>query len=418
MKKKRKNSNYHGASTVQAPVGSKNRTMVVAVAAMIGIIIIAGLILGIVAIARTAGAVVSYDGVSFDKGVTSYLIAYYKNEYLTTLIRNGYDAYDDPEFWESAYLGATSHGDRLMDETVSFLRSMAAGNYLFDRYSSLTKKDKAKLENSIAEVLDYKAEGSKAKFNELAEPMGFNYRDFVVATEIIYKASAAYKIIYGEDGANLAAGADPAGCDEYFGIYSHVKLLFIRTSTEFVIDEDGNRVKDDNGNDTLRDLSDAEKSEREADIAAIDAAINAYYENTDGQMSPEFLDSFYKKYSYDDDQRLLTGYYFSPYSDFSSEFSEAMPGVVDNALGIEVGDYSKVELDFGVCYIYKCENGERDYTKNAYSEFFTDFYEKASAALYGGALNNIGKEIKVDADLGGLDPVYIPYNVTLVAKYS
>lgn len=419
--KNKKNSNYKGAkvaSNKKNAKASQNKKLVVALCAFVGVVLVLGIILGSVALSRSAGSVVSYEGVYFDKGVTSYLIAYYKTEYLTKLIRQGVNAYDDEEFWKSSYRGVTKYADDFRDECIEYLRTLAAGNYVFDRYTTLTKKDKAKLENSINEVLDYKADGSKARFNELAEPMGFNFRDFKVATEIIYKAMAAFKVLYGENGANLSAGADPQGCDDYFANYSHVKLLFIRTNDDFVIDEDGNRVKDDEGNDELRELTQDEKDERAYDMELIDAAIAAIEENGDGQMSPEYFDSFYDKYRYDTDARIVGGYYFSAYSEFSEEFSNQFYDVVSVSLGMGIGEYAKVECNFGYCYIYKLENGEWDYAKSTYSEFFTDFYSDASEALYGTTLATISKDVKVHDTLRGIVPYTIPYNEDLVAYYS
>ena len=60
------------------------RLIVVSVAVFLGAVLLFGVILGTVALVRSIGAVVSYQGVAIDKGSASYLAATYKNVFLRT----------------------------------------------------------------------------------------------------------------------------------------------------------------------------------------------------------------------------------------------------------------------------------------------------------------------------------------------
>jgi hypothetical protein len=116
------------------------------------------------------------------------------------------------------------------------------------------------IDRQIEETLSYRAGGSKAEFNKKTEAMGFDFSDFCEAQEILYKAERAGVAIYGENGEVLASDSYLGLCNNYLkNHYSHVKLLFIRTRDDFAVDEDGNRIEGDEG-DELRDLTEAELS--------------------------------------------------------------------------------------------------------------------------------------------------------------
>jgi hypothetical protein len=182
--------------------GKNKKITLIAVSALLAVVLIAGGILIAVSEIRQARACISYKGLTMDEGVTSFLTASFKYDYLVYLKQEAgvYEALDTPEFWGKYAIGNNTYGEALEQECELYLKQVAAGAYLFDRYSRMTSSDKAELKKACSDVLEYHAAGSESVFNRMAEPMGFDYSDFVKGSELLYKAKRAQTSVYGEDG--------------------------------------------------------------------------------------------------------------------------------------------------------------------------------------------------------------------------
>ena len=279
--------------------------------------------------------------------------------------------------------------------------------------------DEEAIKSAVRSRIEYLFDGDMEEFEAVARTMGFDYNDFLEGTKMLYKYSNAKAAIFGADGSNLVGAY--ADCDKYFEEYSHVKLLFIRTESEYVTDESGNRVLGSDGKDKTEPLNSAEKDKRIKDIAAIDAAIAALESGDNFQMSAEYFDSFLEKYSYDKEFDM-GGYYFAPASEYTALYYEAIDGkaiykdIAEAALEADIGDFVKVEYEDGVCYVYKYEREQYAYAKERYEEFFEDFYSDAATYLFPEILGLLSDEVTVKDRFYDIDPVYIPYNTYIVAK--
>ncbi len=403
----------------------------IVICVILALILLLGIVLGTVSIVKEALAVVSYSGITMDGGVASYLKATYKVKFIEKLKRQlqGKDVNvtDTNYFWSLVADGYqdTTYGDLLERDVEKYVRSVAVGAYLFDRYSSLDAEAREWISTSTDAVLLREAQGSREKFNELASPMGFDWDDFEHATELIYKAEHAMGVIYGEGGSVLSYAGSESECNRYFSNYKRIRILYIRTQDKFVIDEEtGNRVTE-NGKDKTVALTDAEKAERRADIADIKASINAIAENTNGQMSEEYFNSFYLNkdgsYKYNDDpDRAASGYYFAPDSAYTASFAEYYPEAVNYALEMQPGDFD-VAPKYGedgtleaVLVLYCCENERAAYANSAYAEFFTDFYSDAAVYLFAQQLDKLTKEVNVKDGYRETKAYEIPKNPYLV----
>ena len=165
----------------------------IVICSLLAAVLILGAAIGVASAIREASSVVSYSGVTVDRGVASYLISTYKSTYISSLRASGIFVTDAPFFWERVAEGYedTTYGDLLRQECEKYVRSVAVCAYLFDRYSSLNSAAREWIDKNVKEVLEYKAEGSVKKFNELSSEMGFDYDDFREATELLYKAETA-----------------------------------------------------------------------------------------------------------------------------------------------------------------------------------------------------------------------------------
>ena len=369
----RKKENNMDKTNTGTPVRPKNRLFIIIICSILAALLIFGAVMGIILAVREATAAVSYNGVTFNEGVTAYLASTFKAGY---------------------------NGDDLAGDTEKYLRAMAVAVYLYDRNSALSSSDKEWIQTNVGEILDYRAENSVKIFNELASGMGFTYDDFKAATEIIYKAVNSKVAIYGEGGKNLASESGIGSLNDYFKEYSHVKILFVRTEDKFVLDEAGNRVRGEDGNDKTVKLTDTERAAVAADIAAINAAI------ADGTMTPEIFTEYYKSYN-DDAANASGGYYFAANSEFTVEYSEAYPALIDKVLSMSVGEFGSSVDGETVCFIYKYENTALDYANSARSHFFGDFYSDAADYLYNKALEELSGGVNLKdrfyaIDLDGL----------------
>ena len=405
-----KNSNNSKAP--QTSLERSKRVFIVFSAAFLACILTVGIVFGAIGIAKNNSSVMKYKGIYLKDGVSSYLAASYKYDFMSALTRSGVECYDSPYFWESKSEDGRTWAQVLEENTERYLKRVIIGSYLFDRNTRLNKNDKAVIAKAVDEVLEFRADGSVARFNELAEAMGFTYRDFETAAELMYKYEMAESVIFGYDGSALESGGFTAECNEYLkSAYSHVMLLIIRTDGELITDPV-------TGKEVVSEYDDTTRAKVEADIERIRQLIaNAESNAYDEQMSPEAFAWYvneYKTGTVNDTE----GYYFSSASSYSLEFAEDAPEVVRLALSSEVGHYAECELDIGVCFIYKMEPEDNAYSRISLSHFFEDFYVHASSYVYSTSLDVYLPDVTVSDRYDKSRVVSTPYNYELAVKFG
>ena len=366
-------------------LGGKNRLFIIIIAAVLGVILVFGVVFGTIALVTELTAVVSYNGVTLTEGVASYLASTFKASYKAT---------DDKSLEEA---------------TERYIRAIVTAASLYDRHAQLSAEDNEWIETNVKEVLDYKAGNDKAAFNEAASEMGFTYDDFVTATKLIYKASRAKAVIYGAEGTKLAYQSNVYLCEDYLATYAHVKIIFIRTEDKFAVDENGERLPGEDGNDMLLELGEEEKAERLADIAEIEALMAAANAGTGEQMSLMTFDSYYKKYN-DDPANSEDGYYFSPNSSFTAEYYEEYPNLIEKIFSMKIGEWGTSTDGTTVCAIYRYGPIPYDYLNSAMEPFFTDFYADSADYLFSESLDTLSREVNVKDGYYAIDIASIKKN--------
>lgn len=397
----------------KAEKSNRKRILLIIICIFLSIVLIFGITLGIIIGVKNANALFSYEGTTLDEGEAMFFASYYKYRFIVEYASHG--AEDASSFWSLKYDGDTTYGELLERKTEEYLRNVTVANYLFNKFATLTDEDERKIKVAIKEVLDYKADGSEEKFNSLVSEYGFDYDSFSDAVEILYKTVYVKDAIYGEDGKNMLSFSEE--CNRYFDTYSRVKLLFIRTENKFLLDANGNRVIGEDGNDTLISLTDSEKARRAETISEIREAIRAYEENTDNQMSPTYFNLLLSEHDEGDASKRSKGYYFSPESAYTKEFSEEFSDIVEKALSMEKESYAEVNFDGGVCFIYKCENEAGAYLDNTDGSCFADFLPLAANASFDRAVNEIAPEVKVSDKFSGIDLTELPYNYIFIPRF-
>jgi len=207
----------------------KSRFLTTFVCIFLAIVVVFGGVVGVITAVRDARAVAKYSDVMLDEGEVIYLASRYKTMYLASLSSAGIAAGDSPVFWAKKAADGKTYGEHFNEGFREYIASVIVANYLYSSYTSYSTEDQRIVAASIEEILTLKADGSVAKFNELTEKYGFDYMDFEVATEMLYRAETAKSVIYGNGGTGLASFPDE--CNEFLKKYSHVSLLFVRDAT-------------------------------------------------------------------------------------------------------------------------------------------------------------------------------------------
>ena len=383
---------------------SKNKILLIIVCIFVSVVLIFGATFGIIIGVRNIKTFISYGSVRIDEGEARFLAAYYKLLFMSNY-KISKESKDNAEFWASEYENGVTYGEILASEVETYIKDLLVKNYLFDRFSEMSFEDELNVREAAREVLSYRADGSEEKFNEIYAQLGFTYDDFVSAAELIYKADSVFERIYGSDGANVKTMTEI--CSSFYTEhYSAVKLLFIRTETDYVY-EDGKRVTDENGNDLLEELSESEKQKRAALIEEIRTLIKAYEDKSgDVRMTPEEFTNYISKHG-DGGENKTAGFYFSALgSAFTDEFrtnedgsvNEQRNAIVDSAISMNALSYKELTYSGGVCFIYKyptSSGSTAPYTDTSAGGCFADFYRLAAEDNYSETISELRADAKV-----------------------
>ena len=404
--------NNHKSKISLTSMEKSKRVFIIVSAVFLSLVLTVGIVFGAVGIAKGQSSVMRYKGIYLSDGVSSYLATTYKYDFMSSLTRSGVECYDSPYFWESESDDGRTWSEVLADNTERYLKRVMIGSYLFDRNTRLNKDDKAVISKAVDEMLEFRADGSVEKFNEMAEPMGFSYRDFEKAAELMYKYEMAETVIFGYDGSALESGNFSAECNEYFeSAYSKVLILIMRTDGELITDPE-------TGKEVLSEYDDTTRAKIEEDIEYVRGLIyNAENDVYADQMSAAYFAQYISKYN-TGTVNDTEGYYFSKSSSYSLEFAEDAPEVVSLALSTEVGHYAECELDIGVCFIYRCPLEKGAYARIGLSHFFEDFYVNASSYIYSTSLDAYLTEVTVKDKYDKMAVVSKPYNYELSVKFG
>ena len=145
----------------------------------------------------------------------------------------------------------------------------------------------------------------------------------------------------------------------------------------YVTDENGNSVFDDKGSVKTAAMDAQMQAEKQVVIDAIDAAL----------ANGEDFETVYNTYS--EDQYYENGYYLTRDIDF-------IPEVVDAAFALEIGEWQKVESDYGVHYIKRLPLADKAYTEDANADFFPDYENTVKSALFVDYIRSFLPEVTIN----------------------
>ena len=344
-------------------------------------LLVLGIVLGAISLARGKNAYARYSGIIADKATYAYLLSYYKLNHMRALAGKG--AEDTEAFWSSKDPeSGKTQGELLSEGAKSYVSRVLISAALFDSSATGAQKKAAKeaAKQAAEEILTYRAGGDEKAFDEIAAPFGYAYKDLEKIALLLYKAENAQSLFYGLGGETVSTRL--AECNGYLSEnYSAVYLFFIRENDTFIIteDENGNStvMKDENGDYVMHVLTDEEKAKRQETIGYLDSAIEK------GTLTKAYFEGKMEEHYKNVPEGSETLYYFADGSAYTESFKASVgEDIVSAAETLAVGKCQKVAYEHGVCFVYKCDVEQNAFANDNYESFFSDFYENVADYLF------------------------------------
>lgn len=316
-----------------------------------------------------------YDDIIVTSRMYEYWAAYYK----AVFMRSYAGISDTDEFWDSEASDGMTAEEYLSGVLLENVKKNIAGAWLFD-YMGLkfTSDMKKEVREGIKSLRNNFADGKKRAFNEYLSQFGINedilYDIYVMDAKVSY----CYNYLFGESGIAEISDADKKTfLDDH---YSHIQHLYINNKYKYVLDENGNYTYDENGKTVTTNLTSEEIAEKEKAIAAVEAGLN----------SGVSFEELWEEYS--EDKLYEKGYYIASDTKFITD-------VVTAAFKIKVGEWTKVETQYGVHFIKRYATDDSPWDDKAYTDFFLDFEDKLKEYLFTKMLGDVTDKITVYPDV-------------------
>lgn len=304
-------------------------------------------------------SVMTYGSHSINENEFSYYLATYKGKYAQTYA----DFKNTPEYFSSVVTddGQTVE-DVLYSAVVHNVEMTLVCEQMFDDYGlSLSRSVEDTINSYIGDFVDEYADGSRNKFNAALGAYDVNINMLKKIYLRDEKVSALYDALYGTNGIIGITDEDRQNyLDEN---YVRVRHIYVNNKYMYATDEDGVQEYTDDGLRKKRELTAEELAAKQALIDAIDESL------AEGADFDEVYDAF------SEDKYYKNGYYISENMDFISD-------VTDSAMSLEVGEYKKIETDYGTHYIMRLEMDEKPWENEDNSDFFDGYDTTVGQALF------------------------------------
>lgn len=323
-------------------------------------------------------SVMTYGSHSINENEFSYYLATYKGKYAQTYA----DFKNTPEYFSSVVTddGQTVE-DVLYSAVVHNVEMTLVCEQMFDDYGlSLSRSVEDTINSYIDDFVDEYADGSRNKFNAALGAYGVNINMLKKIYLRDEKVSALYDALYGTNGIIGITDEDRQNyLDEN---YVRVRHIYVNNKYMYATDEDGVQEYTDDGLRKKRELTAEELAAKQALIDAIDESLA---EDAD-------FDEVYDAFS--EDKYYKNGYYISENMDFIAD-------VTDSAMSLEVGEYKKIETDYGTHYIMRLEMDEKPWENEDNSDFFDGYDTTVGQALFADMAEEKISEVVLNEDVLG-----------------
>lgn len=309
--------------------------------------------------ACSSESVMSYGSHSINENEFCYYLATYKGKYAQT-----YSDFENTAEYFSAVVtddGQTAE-DVLYSAVVHNVEMTLVCEQMFDDYGlQLSSSIEDTINSYIDDFVTEYSEGSKSKFNAALGAYGVNIKMLKKIYLRDEKVSELYDALYGSDGVIGITDDDRQNyLDEN---YVRVRHIYVNNKYVYATDEDGVQEYTEDGLKKKRELTSDELAAKQALIDAIDESL------AEGGDFEEVYEAF------SEDKYYENGYYISADMDFIEE-------VTESALSLEVGEYKKIETDYGTHYIMRLEMDEKPWEDSDNADFFDDYDTTVGEALF------------------------------------
>ena len=323
-------------------------------------------------------SVMTYGSHSINENEFSYYLATYKGKYAQTYA----DFKNTPEYFSSVVTddGQTVE-DVLYSAVVHNVEMTLVCEQMFDDYGlSLSRSVEDTINSYIDDFVDEYADGSRNKFNAALGAYGVNINMLKKIYLRDEKVSALYDALYGTNG---IIGITDEDRQKYLDEnYVRVRHIYVNNKYMYATDEDGVQEYTDDGLRKKRELTAEELAAKQALIDAIDESL------AEGADFDEVYDAF------SEDKYYKNGYYISENMDFIED-------VTDSAMSLEVGEYKKIETDYGTHYIMRLEMDEKPWENEDNSDFFDGYDTTVGQALFADMAEEKISEVVLNEDVLG-----------------
>lgn len=322
----------------------------------------------------TGKVVMSYGDSVITENVFQYYLSYYKHIYLQTYS----DMKDEAAYYRTVLPDGQTAEEYLFNMTVENVMLTLICMEEFDK-AGLTISDsvKADVDAYVTDLVDEYAGGDKKALNSTLSQYGVNLKMLSGIYIDQDKSSYLYDYLYGDNGAIGVTDADKQAYLEEN--YCHVIHMYVNDAYYYPLTEDGYAQTDANGSYVTAPLTEEMLVEKNATIAAIDAALAA---------GEDFIDVYD---TYSEDQYYANGYYLSRGMDF-------IDNVIDTAFSLEENTWQKIHSDYGTHYVYRIAMDEKPWDNEINNDFFEDFETTVSSELFMEYVRSYLPQVEVDRE--------------------
>ncbi len=344
-------------------------------------LIAAILLIAVLALTSCAGkgtVAMEYDGVT----VTENMYLYWMSHYKAIFMENFADVVDSDEFWDSTVSDGMTAEEYFTEITVENVKKNIAAVWLFDYMGlSFTSEMKKDIKDGIEDLKSTLADGDDKKFAEILAEYGIDEDTLYDVYVMDAKISYTYEYLYGSGGVISIPDSDKLEFTK--DNYVRIQHIYVNNNFKYVTVENelGTLTHDpETGEAYTAELTETEKAEKNATIAAIDKAI------ADGDS----FESVWEKYS--EDKYYENGYYLKEDTAFVAE-------VVDAAFELDIGETVRLETKYGVHYIKRYEIDGTPWSDKASKDFFSDFDSALADYVFTVMISEAAEKVKVKDDV-------------------
>ncbi len=321
-------------------------------------------------------SVMTYGSSSISENEFRYYLATYKGRYAQT-----YSDFKDTHEFFSRSIDSEGHTaeEVLYDMVLHNVKMTLVSEELFEEYGlTLPRSTEDTINDFIDSLVEDCAGGSKNVLNATLGEYGINMKMLKTICLRDEKTSALYAYLYGEGG---EFAIDDVDRTKYLNDnYVRVRHIYVNNKYAYDTDENGNQKYTDDGLYALRELTEEEAEAKNALVSAIDESLES------GGDFEEIYEAF------SEDKYYESGYYITRDMDF-------IDGVVEAAFDLEVGEWEKIESDYGTHYVMRLEMDERPWENEDSADFFDGYDETVSESLFAEKIESYIDEVECDSEV-------------------